>query len=90
MHLSCGVVPVWHGGVCPVFEVRECEVLIKRMKIISGEGTLLLLQQLRRYWDSAKASSGQCALGAPRRNGDEMVRSESELLKHIWCSMQVG
>ena len=34
--MSCGVIPVWHGGVRPVFEVRECEVLMKRMKIISG------------------------------------------------------
>ena len=55
-----------------------------------GEGTLLLEWQLRRYWDSARAISGQCALGAPRRNGDEMVRRESQLLKHKWCSMQVG
>ena len=55
-----------------------------------GEGTLLLEWQLRRYWDSARAISGQCALAAPRRNGDEMVRRESQLLKHRWCSMQVG
>ena len=29
MHLSCGVIPVRHGGMRPVFEVRECEVLEK-------------------------------------------------------------
>ena len=44
-----------------------------------GEGTLLLEWQLRRYWDSARAVSGQCALAAARRNGDEMVRSTAKV-----------
>ena len=42
MHLSCGVIPVRHGGMCPVFEVRECEVLEKRMKIISGRRDIVI------------------------------------------------
>ena len=42
MHLSCGVKPVRHGGVYPVFEVRECEVLEKRMKIISGRRDVVI------------------------------------------------
>ena len=42
MHLSCGVIPVRHGGVYPVFEVRECEVLAKRLKIISGRRDVVI------------------------------------------------
>ena len=42
MHLSCGVIPVRHGGMRPVFEVRECEVLEKRMKIISGRRDVVI------------------------------------------------
>ena len=42
MHLSAGVFPVRHGGARPIFEVKEFEVLIKRMMIFSGRSHAII------------------------------------------------
>ena len=42
MHLSSSVFPVRHREARPVFEVRECEVLMKTMMIISGRSDAII------------------------------------------------
>ena len=60
-----------HGG--KLLEFGNGEKLVKCPKI-GGEGLMVVV-----WWaDSANASSGQCALGAPLLKGEKIVRCESD------------
>ena len=56
------------------------------MQKVSWSGHLFACNHLALLDASARANSGQCALGAPFLKGDEIVDG----LKQIWCSKDCG